>query len=135
MAVKPNNEENLNTTVEPAVSAEALKKTNNLVAVAVGLAGASILLTAGTAFAGTFDHKGPEDRGGYSQSQQGPQGGNMQGQSGEGMQHGKHGGRDGGRMQHRNMEGVEAATGDTDVDAFMEQMHEKMQSKTSTNGN
>lgn len=38
----------------------ALHKTNNLAAIALGIAGASILFSAGTAFATSGEHKGPE---------------------------------------------------------------------------
>ena len=84
MAVKANNEE----ASAKTVTAEENKK-NNLFAIAVGLAGASILLSAGTAFA-TVSHDGVrDDRGGFSHSQQGSQGGQ------------------GGMMGHKDMKGSE----------------------------
>lgn len=102
MAVKPNNEDATPAANNGDTSA-ALKKTNNLVAVAVGLAGASILLTAGTAFAGTFDHKGPERDREHSQVEQQSQESQMQmrdSEGGEREQERERKGMNGGKGQH-----------------------------------
>lgn len=125
-------------TEESAPEADVVKKNNSLVAVALGVAGAALLLSAGTAFANTNDHR-PDARAGYSNSQQGPEGqaGQQSGQQGiQGQQGGRHGDRQQ-RMQDRDgmMQGQELQSGSSTTDVAPQgDMQGKMgQMKTNVN--
>lgn len=107
MAVKANNEETAG-----AVTAEQNKK-NNLFAIAVGLAGASLLLSAGTAFATVVHDKGSDVRGGFSHGEQDSRGG-MMSQDGVQLQQGFGGKHRGG--QDAQQGGVQSNSSQTAPD-------------------
>lgn len=105
-------------TEESAPEADVVKKNNSLVAVALGVAGAALLLSAGTAFANTNDHR-PDARAGYSNAQegmqsQGGQKGSQQGmdgqQSGQHRERGEKGPHQNGMMQGQDLQSDSSTT-------------------------
>lgn len=81
MANKPENTNN--STEDETVTKKAFHKTNNLAALAVGLAGASILFSAGTAFAVQPQHEMSEKHSSQSQIQGEEKMGHSEGQGGQ----------------------------------------------------